>query len=101
MAQCWYSPNQSIKIKLSLLEQNCQVWHYSITEGDKSDLERVQKLAVKIILQERYESYEQSLVQLNLENMTKRRDKICLKFARKCLKHEKTQDMFPLNNDPE
>ena len=85
----------------SLLEQNCQVWHYSITEEEKSDLERVQKVAVKIILQERYESYEQSLVELNLENLTQRRDKLCLKFAKKCLKHEQTKEMFPLNDDPE
>ena len=85
----------------SLLEQNCQVWHYSITEEEKSDLERVQKVAVKIILQERYECYEQSLVELNLENLAQRRDKLCLKFAKKCLKHEQTKEMFPLNDDPE
>ena len=81
----------------SILEQNCQVWHYSITNEEKSDLERVQKVATKIILQERYTNYDQALKHLNLDYLTARRDKLCLKFATKCLKHEKTKDMFPLN----
>jgi hypothetical protein len=85
----------------SILEQNCQVWHHAITEEEKSDLERVQKVAIKIILQERYVSYDQALSYLNLEVLTVRRDRLCLKFAKKCLKHEKTQDMFPLNNNPD
>ena len=42
----------------SILEQNCQVWHFAISQEEKSDLERVQKVAMKIILQERYISYE-------------------------------------------
>ena len=81
----------------SILEQNCQVWHYSITNEEKSDLERVQKVATKIILKERYTNYDQALKHLNLDYLTARRDKLCLKFATKCLKHEKTKDMFPLN----
>ena len=27
----------------SILEQSCQLWHYTITEEEKSDLERVQR----------------------------------------------------------
>ena len=38
----------------SILEQSCQVWHYSITEEEKSDLERVQKIAYRIILGDSY-----------------------------------------------
>ena len=83
----------------SILEQNCQVWHYAITEDEKSDLERVQRVATRVILQERYVSYHQALVDLNLETLTARRDKLSLKFAKKCLKHDKTKDIFPLNPD--
>ena len=81
----------------SILEQNCQVWHFAISQEEKSDLERVQKVAVKIILQERYISYEQALKHLNLDYLSVRREKLCLNFAKKCLKHDKTKDMFPLN----
>ena len=80
----------------SILEHSCQVWHYSITEEEISDLERVQKIATIIILKESYVSYAQALAVLNLETLTDRRDTLCLNFAKKCLKHEKTKDMFPL-----
>ena len=81
----------------SILEQSCQVWHYGITEEEKSDLERVQKVACKVILRERYVDYPSALKILNLEPLTKRRDKLCLKFAKKCLKFDQTKEMFPLN----
>ena len=63
------------------------------------ELASVQKVAVKIILQERYTNYEQSLLDLNLEKLTARRDRLCLNFAKKCLKIEKTRTMFPLAPD--
>ena len=79
------------------LEHSCQVWHYSITEEERSDFERVQKVACKIILKNRYTSYEQALNILNLDSLDDRRAILCLKFAKKCVKHRKTKDMFPLN----
>ena len=42
----------------SILEQSCQVWHYTITEEEINDLERVQKVACRIILQNDYQGYE-------------------------------------------
>ena len=82
----------------SILEQSCVVWHTSITEEEASDLERVQKVAFKVILKDRYERYEQALGILNLKKLTDRRSELCLRFAKKCLKMEKTKDMFPLND---
>ena len=81
----------------SILDHSCQVWHYSITEEEKDDFERVQKVACKIILKNRYSSYEQALDILNLDSLDDRRAILCLKFAKKCVKHRKTKDMFPLN----
>ena len=34
---------------------------------------------------------------MNLETLSARRDILCLKFAKKCVKHPKAKDMFPLN----
>ena len=85
----------------SILEQNCQVWHHAITQEEIHDLERVQKVAFKVILQDRYSDYDQASKLLNLDSLANRRDKLCLNFAKKCLKHEKTQDMFPLNKNPD
>ena len=51
----------------------------------------------EIILGEGYESYKKALNTLNLETLEERREYLCLTFARRCIKNEKTQKMFPLN----
>ena len=50
---------------------------------------------MKIILGQKYENYENSLEELNLENLHARREKLCKKFANKCTQNEKTKHMFP------
>ena len=81
----------------SILEQSCVVWHSSLTEENSQDLERIQKSAVKIILGSKYTEYESALDKIDLETLSERREKLCLKFAKKCLKNDKTKDMFKLN----
>ena len=81
----------------SILEQNCQVWHYSLTEEEVMNLERVQKAACHIILQNDYISYQDALNTLTLETLFDRREALCLKFAEKCTKHSKAKQLFPLN----
>ena len=36
------------------LEQSCTVWHSSLTKGNEKDLERVQKAAIRVITNNRY-----------------------------------------------
>ena len=81
----------------SILEQSCQVWHHSLTVEQQTELERVQKVACRIILKETYLSYPQALQILILETLFHRRETLCLNFARKCAKHPKTKEIFPLN----
>ena len=81
----------------SQLEHSATVWHSSLTEDNRNDLERVQKSALKIILKEKYKSYDQALNVLDIETLDERREGLCLKFAIKSSKHEKTSKMFPIN----
>ena len=81
----------------SLLEQSCVVWHSSLTEEDSTKLERVQKVALRIILKENYLNYENALEKTGLENLKERREDLCMKFAQSCLKKPFTDSMFPLN----
>ena len=83
---------------ISLLEHSCTVWHSSLTDENSQDLKRVQKSALKIILQENYKSYELALEALDLESLKEIREHICLQFAKKCLGHEKIRSMFQTNN---
>ena len=81
----------------SKLEQSAVVWHSSITRGEEIELERVQKVALRLILKEDYESYQNALLMTNLESLKSRRKTLCLRFAKKCTKSEHSQDMFPVN----
>ena len=81
----------------SLLEQSATVWHSSLTQENIDDLERVQRSALKIILQEKYQGYLKGLAQLEIESLNSRRQELCLNFAMKCTKNEKMKHMFPLN----
>ena len=83
----------------SILEQSCVVWHSSLTEENKQNLERVQKCAVKIMQGKKYKDYESALEHVDLDNLSERRNKLCLKFAKKCLENKKTENLFPLNKN--
>ena len=80
-----------------ILEYCSVVWHSSLTVKQANDIERVQKLALKIIFGEKYESYEKALQLAGLESLSCRRDSKCLQFALKCLLHPVHCEMFPLN----
>ena len=82
----------------SLLEQSCTVWHSGLTDENSQDLERVQKSALRIILQESYHSYKNALNALELESLVERRESLCLQFAKKCLTNEKMKHLFPQNH---
>ena len=79
----------------SHLEQSATVWHSSLTIENSTDLERVQKSAVKIILGNLYNGYENSLLKLKMEKLVDRRKQLCLNFAMKCVKNPKMKHMFP------
>ena len=81
----------------SLLEQSAAVWHSSLTEENRNDLERVQKTALKIILGEKYQSYAKALIKLDMDSLNDRREKLCLTFAIKSAKNPKSKHMFPVN----
>ena len=72
----------------SILEQSCLVWHSSLTEENALDLERVQKAAIRLILGEKYENYEDGLLRTNLESPKEGREKLCKTFTIKCFKSE-------------
>ena len=46
----------------SLVEQNVAVWNHTITQEEEEDIERVQKIALKVILKDEYESYHDALM---------------------------------------
>ena len=64
---------------------------------NNSDLERVRKAAVWVIMGNNYSSYKNGLKDLKLDTLERRRDFLCLIFAKNCLNSENMKDLFPLN----
>ena len=82
----------------SILELNCPVWHFSLTEEENASLERIQKIVCRLILKSDYQDYPQALRELNLESLDERRTLLSVRFAKKCCKHPTASSMFPLRS---
>ena len=81
-----------------ILEFAAPAWHGAITQGERTNIERVQKAALHIILGENYSSYKDALKLTNLESLDIRREQMCLVFAKKCEKQPKLKHWFKLNH---
>ena len=81
----------------SVAEQTSLVWSSSITSGEENDLERIQKVALRIILKSEYVDYNTALSLTNLQTLKARRLILSQRFAIKCTQNNKTKDIFPLN----
>ena len=73
-------------------------WGFGLGLDNISDIERVQKSAVRIICGKNYESYSDTLSELGMKSLAVRRNILCLKFAKKSLKIENFGHLFPLNS---
>ena len=82
-----------------VLEMAAPVWSAGITVAESRQIERVQKAAFSIILGKHYVSYEQALIDLNMETLQERRKNLCTRFAKKSLKHPKFSSWFQQNDD--
>ena len=82
-----------IKEIRSILELAVPVWHSGLTKQQATDIERIQKMAFRIILQEDYINYKQACSVLSALTLEKRCGKLCSKFAAKNLKSENTMFM--------
>ena len=80
----------------SIAEQSAVVWHSSLSGKNRKDLERIQKVAVRLIMGKNYKNYSHSLNALNLDSLNKRRRNLCLRFAKNCLRNEKMKNLFPI-----
>ena len=81
----------------SLTEYCSVAWHSGLTQMQSDKIERIQKTCLKVILGEMYVSYEAALEMCGIESLSSRRQKRCLDFSLKCIKHPKNSRIFPLN----
>ena len=78
----------------SIAEYSCVVWGSSITEEEITNIERIQKTALRIILKDEYEDYASALELSCLKSLKERRKDLSLAFAKKCIKSDKNSDQM-------
>ena len=66
---------------------------------ESSQIKRVQKAALAVILGEAYKTYSDSLKKLEVETLKTRRKNICLTFAKRALKSEQYSKWFVYNDE--
>ena len=81
---------------LSVLEQSCVVWGSSLTQENKEDLELTKRSFAKLVLRDNYKDYEGALLQLNLEKLTDRRQRLMLKLAKIGIENGHLSEYFKL-----
>ena len=79
----------------SVLEQSCVLWDSSLTEDNRTDLERTQKTFCKLVLEEDYQNYNNALKILHLQTLDQRRKILTLKLAETGIKNGTMNDLFP------
>ena len=82
---------------MSILESSAVVGHSSIPKGEEIEIERIQKVALIIILNKNYDNYEDALSLTGLVTLNERRDGLCRKFAESSEKSENNKHMCSIN----
>ena len=77
-----------------VLELAVAVWTPGLTKAESTQIERVQKCALHVILGGNYGNYDHSTQALEVEKLSERRLKLSLNFARRCEKNPKYSNWF-------
>ena len=76
------------------MEGPCPLFTGSLTKKNVKDMEEVQKMAFRIILRGKYQSYENALNVLEQDTLEDRREFLTLRFAKKNFCHPKLKHLF-------
>ena len=74
------------------------IWNSGLTKSQISTLEKIQKVALKIILGDQYKSYEGARDRFGLQTLTERRHDLCVRFALKLFESRHCEKFFTLAN---
>ena len=78
----------------SLAEQGVPIWNSGLNKSQVKEIEKIQKVALKIILGQQYESYTSACLRFGLQKLSVRRLEISTKFAIKLYKSKRCEEFF-------
>ena len=76
------------------------IWHSGLTQTQTRDLEKIQKVALRIILSDAYTNYEEACSYFNLKTLSQRRIQLCTNFAIKLYKSDRSSEFFTHKTRP-
>ena len=77
-----------------LAEHGVAIWNSGLTKGQVADLEKIQKIALKIILNDQYISYDVACTLMNVLPLEHRRTDLCTSFPIKLYKSPRSGNYF-------
>ena len=77
-----------------LAEQGVVIWSSGLTRAQSNDIEKIQKIAFRIILDDNYISYDVACTILNTSPLLYRRTDLCTSFAIKLYKSPRSNEFF-------
>ena len=83
----------------SVCEFAVRYWGPMITQGEVRRLEKIQRTVLHVILGNKYTSYREALLKVNLETLEERRKNLCIKFAAKTSEQQKFRHWFERNSE--
>ena len=75
-------------------EHGVPVWNSSLTKNQSNEIEKILKVAFRIILGDNYNSYDAACTLLNVMPLRYRRTELCTSFAIKLYKSARSADFF-------
>ena len=77
-----------------LAEQGVAIWNGGLTKNQIRDLEKIQKVALKIILADGYNEYNRACAKFSINTLYERRLELCTNYAVKLFKSDCSRDFF-------
>ena len=81
-----------------LAEQGVAIWNSGLTKAQVNDIEKIQKVALKIILGDQYKTYDKACHYFDTEKLSLRRLKLCTNYAIKLYQSDRSADFFTPTN---
>jgi len=85
---------------LSTLWLGAPAWFLQITLQEKTNINRVAKVGLRIIYGQHYDGFQSALLRANMRRPTDQLASMTVKFAEKCAKNAKFSQWFKLRADP-
>ena len=79
-------------------EHGVAIWNSGLTKAQSHTIEKIQKIALKIILGDTYTTYDEARSIFGLKLLSERRNDICIKFALKLYQSKYCEQFFTLAN---